>query len=57
MVDQADRGDHRVEREHDVENGDLREDHTQSGDDRSAPIFFRPLQAIVNLVRGFGEQE
>ena len=57
VVDQTDRGDDGVEREYDVEYGDLREHHAQPGDNRRPALFFGAFETVVNLVCRFGEKE
>ena len=57
LVDHADRGDHRVEREDDVEQHDL---HDHAGERRRharRAVALVALELLVDLVRALGDQE
>ena len=53
----ADRGDHRVEREHDVEQQDLNDDADERGRHLGAAVAFLAFQLFVNLVRALRNEE
>ena len=57
LVGHADRRDHRVEREDDVEQHDLADHGGKDGATRAERVPFLALQLVVNLARRLGEQE
>ena len=57
LVDHADRGDHRVEREHDVEQHDLDDHAGERGGDPLAAWPSSPSSLLVDLEGALAEQE
>ena len=57
VVGHADGGDHRVEREHDVEQHDLHDDRGERRRDPRADVALLAFELVVNLVRRLGDQE
>src|SRR5690606_5203687 len=59
LADKAHRGDHRVQREDDIEHRDLHQDHAEAGGGNRRPggDSVAALQAVVDLVGGLEQQE
>ena len=57
VVGHADGGDHRVEREDDVEQQDLDDDAGERRRDPRAAVALLAFELVVNLVRALGDQE